>query len=134
MTDPGRPAADEYAEYYGRYIGRVPDGPVLATLERQIGRTLELLRAVPEARGGHRYAPGKWSVKEVAGHITDMERIFAGRALHFARQEIQPLPGVDFVESFDNTLTSTFYNMRKTTIYGGSSEVQKNIIAQLMGI
>lgn len=46
----------------------------------------------------------------------------------------QALPGVDFLESFDNTLTSTFFNMRKTTIYGGSSEVQKNIIAQLMGI
>jgi uncharacterized damage-inducible protein DinB len=95
MTDPGRPAADEYAEYYGRYIGRVPDAPVLETLERQIARTMEVLRAVPEERGGHRYAPGKWSVKEVLGHVTDVERIFAGRALHFARGETQPLPGMD---------------------------------------
>jgi uncharacterized damage-inducible protein DinB len=95
MTDPGRPEADEYAEYYGRYIGRVPDAPILQTLESQIAATAELLRAVPEQRGGHRYAPGKWSVKEVLGHVTDVERIFAARALHFARGEAQPLPGMD---------------------------------------
>jgi hypothetical protein len=95
MTDPGRPGADEFAEYYGRYIARVPDGPVLATLRRQMDETLGLLRAVPEARGAHRYAPGKWSVKEVVGHVTDVERVFAGRALQFARREAKPLPGID---------------------------------------
>jgi hypothetical protein len=95
MTDPGRPGADEFAEYYGRYITRVPDGPILATLRRQMDETQAVLRAVPEARGGHRYAPGKWSVKEVVGHVTDVERVFAGRALHFARGEAQPLPGMD---------------------------------------
>ena len=93
--DPGRPKADEYADYYGRYIGRVPEAPVLETLERQIAGTMELLRAVPEERGGHRYAPGKWSMKEVLGHVTDAERIFATRALCFARGEAQPLPGME---------------------------------------
>lgn len=95
MTDPGRPAPGEYAEYYGTYVDEIADGAILDTLERQIGGTLALLRAVPEERGMHRYAPGKWSVKEVVGHVVDAERIFAGRALHFARCEEQPLPGMD---------------------------------------
>ncbi|HMB68913.1 MAG TPA: DinB family protein [bacterium] len=95
MTEPGRPAADEYADYYGRYIDRVPERPVLETLERQIQDTMTLLRAVPEPRGNHRYAPEKWSLKEVLGHVTDVERIFSTRALHFAREEKQSLPGMD---------------------------------------
>lgn len=95
MIDPGRPGAGEYAEYYGRYIGQVADGPILETLERQLVETMDLLRAVTEEGAGRRYAPDKWSVKEVVGHVTDMERVFACRALHFARGETQPLPGVE---------------------------------------
>ena len=90
-----RPAATEYAPYYERYISRVPDGDLIELLERQLEDTLALLRAVPEERADARYAPGKWSIKEVVGHLSDTERVFAYRALRFARNDPTPLPGFD---------------------------------------
>jgi uncharacterized damage-inducible protein DinB len=93
MTE--RPAPNEFAEFYGRYIDQVADGPVLETLARQLEATMKLLSGIAEARGDHRYAPGKWSIKDVVGHVTDVERVFACRALQFARGEKQPLPGME---------------------------------------
>lgn len=90
-----RPAADEFAPYYATYISRVPDGDIVATLEGQIGDTLALLRAIPEPRGDHRYAPDKWSIKETIGHISDTERVMAYRALRIARADQTPLSGFD---------------------------------------
>ena len=90
-----RPAASEYAPYYGTYINRVPEGDICEILESQLARTLALLTKVGEARAGYRYAPEKWSIREVAGHVIDTERIFACRALCFARAEKSPLPGFD---------------------------------------
>lgn len=90
-----RPAPNEHAEYYGRYIKLVPDGDVVARMERQIADTVALLDRFGEARAGHRYAPDKWSVREVVGHLADAERMFAYRGLAFARGEKQPLPGFD---------------------------------------
>lgn len=96
MPAPARPAADEFDPYYGAYIARVGDGEdVLAALDTQHHETLARLRGIPAARGDHRYAPGKWSVKEVVGHLSDSERIFAYRALRFARGDPAPLPGFD---------------------------------------
>lgn len=90
-----RPAADEYAPYYSRYIEAVPDGEVLMLLRDQLAETEALLREFRGDRGDHRYAPGKWSVKEVVGHVADTERIFAYRALRFARGDRTPLPGYE---------------------------------------
>ena len=90
-----RPASTEYAPYYDRYIARVPEGDVTATLEAQLAETLALLRTIPEERGTHRYGPDKWSIKEVVGHLADSERIFAYRALRVARGDATPLPGFD---------------------------------------
>ncbi|HEV8433019.1 MAG TPA: DinB family protein, partial [Thermoanaerobaculia bacterium] len=90
-----RPQSDEYAEYYGRYIDRVPDGDVVAMLESQGNATQELLASIGEEKAGYRYEPGKWSIKQVVGHITDSERVFAYRLVAFARGEKQPLPGFD---------------------------------------
>jgi uncharacterized damage-inducible protein DinB len=90
-----RPQANEYAEYYGRYVAEVPDGDVLAFLENQRAATHELLGGLSEEQGNQRYAPGKWSIKEVLGHIIDTERIFCVRALAFARQDPSELPGFD---------------------------------------
>jgi hypothetical protein len=87
-----RPAPDEYAPYYGGYIDEVPPGDVLEVLERQMTDTQALLRGLPAVRGGHRYAPGKWSIKEVVGHLSDTERIFGYRALCFSRGERASLP------------------------------------------
>jgi hypothetical protein len=90
-----RPEDDEYVPYYGKYISLVPDGDLVETLRTQIGETLSLLRAIPEARASYRYAPGKWSIKEVVGHIADVERIMTYRALRIARADATPLPGFD---------------------------------------
>jgi uncharacterized damage-inducible protein DinB len=90
-----RPADDEFAPYYARYIAAVPDGDVLDTLERQLEEMVALMDRFGEAGGSHRYAEGKWSVKEVLGHIADAERIFAYRALCAARGEQGSLPGFD---------------------------------------
>ena len=94
-TAPARPEKNEYAPYYDRYVSLIPDADVVATLERQIEDTIALLRGVGEERAGHRYEPGKWSIKQVVGHMIDTERIFAYRALAIARGEQQPLPGMD---------------------------------------
>jgi hypothetical protein len=80
-----RPGPSEHHEYYSGYIDLVPDGDVLASLETQIGRTLELLGTIPRTKEEHRYAPGKWSIREVVGHLVDAERVFAFRALWMAR-------------------------------------------------
>lgn len=90
-----RPDEDEYAPYYGRYISRVPDGDLYAILVSQLADTLALIRSIPEQRGTHRYADGKWSIKEVIGHVSDCERIMSYRALRFARADETPLPGFE---------------------------------------
>lgn len=90
-----RPTSGEYAPYYARYIDLVPEGSVVETLRRQIAGTSAMLKGLPVEKAGHRYAPGKWSVKEVVGHLADAERVFAYRALRFARNDATPLPGFD---------------------------------------
>lgn len=90
-----RPGTDEYAPFYGTYVSKVPEGDVLKYLEIQLRETRALLATIPEGRGGHRYAEGKWSIKEVIGHMCDAERIFAYRALRIARADATPLAGFD---------------------------------------
>lgn len=90
------PAADEYGASYAGYVSKVPPGEdILALLARQQADTVARFRVVPEGRGAHRYAPGKWSVKEIVVHLSDTERIFAYRALRVARGDETPLPGFD---------------------------------------
>lgn len=95
MSHLPRPDASEHADYYGRYIARVPDGDIVETLRDQLGDTLALLQRVPEDRETHRYAEGKWSIREVVGHLIDTERVFAFRALAMARADGVDLPGMD---------------------------------------
>jgi uncharacterized damage-inducible protein DinB len=90
-----KPASNEYAEYYGRYIGLVPSGNIVDTLGQQMTDTLNLLAGVSEQQALHRYSPEKWSIKEVVGHIIDCERIFAYRALRLARNDNTPLSGFE---------------------------------------
>ncbi len=119
------PEISEYQPYYGRYISLVPGQDLVQTLERQIAHTLHTLRSVTEENSLYRYAPGKWSVKEVLGHLIDAERIFTCRALRFARKDPTPLPGFDqdpYVEAanFDshpwNNLIAEFEHVRRSTI------------------
>ncbi len=90
-----RPAPDEYAPFYGRYIDRVPAGGIVGILARQVHETVALLEGLPDRAAEHRYAPGKWSIKEVVGHVADGERVFAYRALRFGRGDGIALPGFD---------------------------------------
>lgn len=92
-----RPAPREYFEHpaYDTYIAGVPDGDLLATLTAQMKETGAVLGRTSGERAGFRYAPGKWTVREVAGHVADAERVFSYRALRFSRGDATPLPGFD---------------------------------------
>ncbi len=120
-----RPHDTEYLGYYSRYISLVPEGDILTTLFRQNEATVALLRGLSESQGGFRYAPGKWSIKELVAHVSDAERIFADRALRFARADETPLPGFeenDYVRngSFDSfhlvDIVTGFENVRRSTV------------------
>jgi uncharacterized damage-inducible protein DinB len=97
-----RPEANEYADYYHKYIEKVPGSDVLGVMESQRLQMLQLFAGRSERDGGFRYATGKWTVKETLGHINDTERIFTYRALRIARGDQTPLPGFeqdDFVKN-----------------------------------
>ena len=121
-----RPQPNEHSPYYGTYIARVPDGDIVDTLAREADGVLPLVRALPEALGGKRYAEGKWSIREVLGHLADTERVFAYRAMRFARNDETELPGFDenaFVANgtFDSrtlaSLCDEFAAVRAATIH-----------------
>jgi uncharacterized damage-inducible protein DinB len=90
-----RPGTSEYLPYYERYIALVPEGDVISTLATQMTETQTLLHALPASVATYRYAPEKWSVNELVGHMIDSERIFSGRALRFARNDPTPQPSFD---------------------------------------
>ncbi|HWP44843.1 MAG TPA: DinB family protein [Blastocatellia bacterium] len=90
-----RPAPDEYAPFYGRYIALVPANNIIVTLRQQMADTLDMLASLTEQQALYRYSPEKWSIKEVIGHIIDSERVFAYRALRFARNDKTALPGFE---------------------------------------
>ena len=90
-----RPEPSEYEEYYGTYVHKVPDGEILDLLDQGIRRTLQVLGDLPIESETFSYAPGKWTLREVVGHMVDTERVFSYRALSIARQDPSPLPGMD---------------------------------------
>jgi uncharacterized damage-inducible protein DinB len=90
-----RPEADEFFEYYDRYIAKVPEGNLISLLREQAVETVTMLQDLSPHQANYAYAPGKWSVKEVVGHITDAERIFAYRALRISRHDQTPLASFD---------------------------------------
>jgi hypothetical protein len=106
-TASGRPQPGEYAPYYDRYISLVaslvtinrnsddPGGDIIGTLDEQRRQTLLLLSGRAEDDGNLRYAPEKWSLKEVLGHLNDTERVFAYRALRIARGDATPMEGFE---------------------------------------
>lgn len=97
-----RPEPGEHAEYYGTYISKVPGNDLLQVLESERLQMLQLFAGRTERDGNFRYAPGKWTVKEILGHINDAERIFTYRALRIGRGDTTPLASFeqdDFVKN-----------------------------------
>ena len=120
-----RPNTTEYAEFYKNYIARVPEGPVLDFLAKQLGDYRQLLVGVSDEAASTAPAPGKWSIKQVLGHLCDAERVMSYRALRFARGDAGELRGFeqdDYVReaqsnsrNVDDLLTE-FESVRKATI------------------
>jgi len=120
-----RPDSTEYAEFYANYISRVPEGSVLEFMIRQIGEYRQLLRGISEEAAAAAPAPGKWSVKQVLGHLCDTERVITYRALRFARGDSKELRGFeqdDYVREANSNsrtvedLVSELEGIRKATV------------------
>jgi DinB family protein len=120
-----RPESSEYPPYAEGYNSRVPSGDIVGTLSRQLEETLALIKSIPDARKDWRYAEGKWSVKELLGHVIDGERIFAYRALRFGRGDSTPLSGFEqddyvrgggFSERSLSDLAEEYEHVRRSTI------------------
>lgn len=90
-----RPVSSDYAPYFERYVSLVPEMGALGVLENQLDEVTRVFRSVPNERESFRYAAGKWSVRQIAGHLIDSERVFGYRALCIARGEKAGLPGFD---------------------------------------
>ena len=120
-----RPVPSEHGSYFGTYIHLVPEADIIDLLETQIEDTVRLLSSLSEEEAGFRYAPNKWSIKQVVGHLIDAERIFVYRALRFSRNEAVALPGFeqdDYVDAanFDqrtlHDLAEEFSAVRGATV------------------
>ena len=90
-----RPGGGEFAAFYASYVSLVPESDIMRVLEGQAADVRLQTRAFVPKREEFRYAPGKWSVREVLGHMTDAERVFGFRAFCFSRGDENPLPGFD---------------------------------------
>lgn len=90
-----RPQTTEAASYYFKYIDLVTGDDIVPAMENQMGEMLEFLSGISEEQSLHSYEPGKWTIRELLNHVNDGERIFAGRALWFARGFTDPLPSFE---------------------------------------
>jgi uncharacterized damage-inducible protein DinB len=120
-----RPQPGEYAPFYERYISLVKEGDILQTLDEQRRQMLLLISGRNESDGNFRYAPEKWSVKEVLGHVCDTERIFAYRMLRIARADATPMAGFEqddyvrnggFGQHLLSDMVEEFIAVRRSTI------------------
>lgn len=90
-----RPERDEYAPFHARYVARVPAGDIVRLLASQLDTTVDFFRGIPAERTTRPYAPGKWMIREMIGHLADTERVMTYRALRFARGDRTTLPGFE---------------------------------------
>ena len=120
-----RPKAEEFSLFYKGYVDTVSDD-VLTELEQQMELFSALLSSVPGEKASFAYAPGKWTIQELAGHVIDTERIMAYRALRIARNDATPLPGFDendyvsnahFADRSLESLADEFAALRKANMY-----------------
>ncbi len=111
-----RPQATEAAPYYLTYIDRVSGDNIVDVMKLQLDDTAEIFAGISEEKSLHRYAPDKWSIRQVINHLNDTERVFAFRAMWFARGFSDPLP------SFDQTISAT---AARADDYSWASHVQE---------
>ena len=120
-----KPAPTEHAPEFSHYVSLVGEGDIIQILEQQLENSLAVLRTISPDKANFRYAPDKWSIKELLGHLIDSERIFSYRALRFARNDQTPLAGYeqdDYVRegNFDSRdfaeLVEEFATLRRATI------------------
>jgi hypothetical protein len=120
-----RPGPGDFAPHYAQYIDLVPEGDLVAHLEVQARHFAALLGDLDEERAGFRYEPGKWSIKELVGHVSDTERIMAYRLLRIARGDETPLAGFEMDDYVRNAhaddrsledLAAEFFDVRSATL------------------
>ncbi len=90
-----RPEKTEYAEYYETYISLVTETDIVSAMQTQLDNLTEIVSQINDEQGLYAYAEGKWTIKELLGHLIDGERVFAYRAFRFSRADETPLPGFD---------------------------------------
>lgn len=126
-----RPEENEYPPYYNNYIKLVPSGNLLEILEVQLTEAVTLFSGLTEEKGNISYASGKWTVKEVIGHMIDTERIMSYRLLRISRGDKSPLAG--FSEE-DYALEGKFTVRLLTELVEELQTVRKSTISLLRGI
>ena len=136
-----RPDLTTLPQFYKRYVEHVKHFELLEAFNVSSTKTIALVKSLSEEQGEHRYAPGKWSIKEVLQHMIDTERIFAYRALAFARKESSTLPSFDekkYAENSNadtrawNDLIDELIAVRKTTefLFNSFSNEQLNTVGK----
>jgi uncharacterized damage-inducible protein DinB len=120
-----RPEKNEYNEYYETYVSLVPETEIVGVLDKQNSELLDIFKEIAEEKSLHAYAEGKWTIKELLGHLTDGERIFGYRALRISRADKTPMEGFEqdgYIENsnFNNTkmsdLLEEFLLVRKANL------------------
>ena len=120
-----RPEKNEYNPYYETYVSLVPETEIVRVLDEQQEELLEIFKAISEEKGSFAYDEGKWSIKELLGHLTDGERIFCYRAVRISRSDATPIEGFEqdgYIENsnFKNTklsdLIDEFLYLRKANL------------------
>jgi hypothetical protein len=121
-----KPGPEEYVPFYATYISKVGSGDIIKILEEQMHSTYELAKSITANKAAYAYAPGKWTIKEVWGHMADTERVMAYRALRFARNDSLDLQGFDqddymansrFNERTLDDLAEEFKTLRQANLY-----------------
>ncbi len=121
-----RPQPDEYSTFNATYIDKIGDGDIISILGHQQENTWHFLKSIPEEKGEYAYAEGKWTIKEVVGHMIDTERIMAYRLLRFARNDASELKGFEQDDYVANARFNSFQMddladelmlLRKTNLY-----------------
>lgn len=134
------PHPDEYSPFFQGYLddlaAAVPElrdgaADILAVLERQGAETRDLLSGIPESQGGFRYAPGKWTIKEVVGHLADAEQVLAWRALAVSRGERQELPGF---EEDDWVAAANFTEWKLADLAANLADIRRVTVALFRGL